>query len=73
VANPNFAWVEHGEEWRNAVGCFARRIGVESYEGLSELLGKKWAFFCHEAIWDVWAMEQAGTDHAAAAIPDPVP
>ncbi len=67
VANPNFAWIEHGEEWRNAVGCFARRIGVESYDGLSELLGKKWAFYCHEAIWDVWEQEQAGPDHTAAA------
>ena len=61
VANPNFAWIEQGTQWREAVALFAEKVGAQTMQELSEILGKKWAFYCHENIWDCWEMNHSSS------------
>lgn len=49
-ANSNFMWLESGSEWRKAVQYFALSNGLETYSSLSEVFGKKWAFFNRKTI-----------------------
>lgn len=44
VANTNFSWLEHGESWRRGVSLLAASVGAETFDDLSAILGKKWAW-----------------------------
>lgn len=50
VANTNYSWLEHGEEWRRGVQLLAVACGAESYAELKQILGPRWAWTNRDRI-----------------------